>query len=72
MKNFKSLSCAPNPEVLFSYRDPQQRSALGLVSKWWSEAMLQGVKNPETWVARRCAEEVERAQKLIKAGQEDT
>jgi hypothetical protein len=71
MKNLKSLSCAPNPEVLFSYRDPGQRSALALVAKWWAEAAAQGVKNPETWVARRCAEDIQRANTLIAAGKED-
>lgn len=69
MKN--TLTCSPHPEVLFSYRDPQQRNAIGLVAKWWAEAHAQGVRNPETWVARRCAEEIKRAQDLIKAGESE-
>jgi hypothetical protein len=65
------LTCTEQPEVLFGYRDPGSRSALTFVAKWWAEAIAQGVKNPETWVARRCAEEVKRTQQLIKAGKEE-
>jgi hypothetical protein len=72
MKFSKSLTCATSPDPLFSYRDPQQRSAIGLVAKWWAEAEAQGVKNPEVWVAKRCAEDIKRAQDLIAAGRKDT
>lgn len=67
-----SLTCVDSPDALFSYRDPRQRSALGLVAKWWAEAEIQGVKNPEVWVAKQCAEDIRRAQLLIKAGKEES
>jgi len=72
VKHLKSLTCATSPDPLFSYRDPQQRSAIGLVAKWRAEAAAQGVKNPEAWVAKQCAEDIRRAQLLIAAGQEET
>ncbi len=71
MKFSKSLTCATSPDPLFSYRDPQQRCAIGLVAKWWAEARAQGVKNPEAWVAKQCAEDIRRAQTLIAAGESE-
>lgn len=41
----------------FSYRDPGQRSIVALVAKYWDQALRQGVKNPEVWVARMAGEE---------------
>jgi hypothetical protein len=59
----------------FNYSDSAQRSTMALVAKWWAEALARGVKNPEAWVAKRCAAEIkeaiEREKNLIQAGKEE-
>lgn len=67
----KLLHQGSPPEALFSYRDSRQTAAISLVGKWWSEAIVQNVANPEAWVAKQCAEEIKRAENVIKAGLEE-